>query len=57
MNLIELKLTFSAIVFIGGAFGVLIAWVPRGGATGERFMAWADTFAGGYWPEPHWFTS
>jgi solute carrier family 39 (zinc transporter), member 1/2/3 len=47
MNLIELKLIFSAIVFFGGAFGVLMAWVPRRGAAGERFMTWADTFAGG----------
>jgi solute carrier family 39 (zinc transporter), member 1/2/3 len=47
MNLTELKLIFSVLVFIGGAFGVLIAWAPRGGAAGERFMAWGDTFAGG----------
>jgi hypothetical protein len=40
MNLIELKLIFSVVVFIGGAFGVLAAWAPREGARGERFMAW-----------------
>jgi hypothetical protein len=47
MNLTELKLIFSAIVFFCGAFGVLMPWAPRRGAAGERFVAWGDTFAGG----------
>jgi len=47
MSLIELKAIFSVAVFIGGGAGVLLPWVLKGGAPGERFMAWGDTFAGG----------
>jgi len=47
MGLIELKVIFSVVVFVTGGFGVLIPWVLRGGAPGERSMAWGDTFAGG----------
>lgn len=47
MSLIELKLLLSMVVFISGGFGVLLPWVLRGGAPGERYMASGDTFTGG----------
>ncbi len=47
MSLIELKIIFSVVVFVCGMAGVLLPWARRGGAPGERFMAWGDTFAGG----------
>jgi zinc transporter 1/2/3 len=47
MSLIELKVIFSAVVFVTGGFGVLLPWVLRGDIPRERFMAWGDTFAGG----------
>lgn len=47
LSLFGLKLIFAAAVFISGGFGVLIAWAQRGGARGERFMAWGDSFAAG----------
>jgi zinc transporter 1/2/3 len=47
MSLVELKVIFSAAVFIMGAFGVLFPWILMRGESGHRFMAWGDTFAGG----------
>ncbi len=47
MSLTELKIVFSAVVFAGGAIGVLFPWLLRGGGQRERFMALGDTFAGG----------
>lgn len=47
MSLAELKVIISAAVFIAGGISVLLPWVLREGAPGERFMVWGDTFAGG----------
>jgi zinc transporter 1/2/3 len=47
MHMVELKVVFAVAVFITGAFGVLSPWAWRGGRTGDRFMIWGDTFAGG----------
>jgi zinc transporter 1/2/3 len=47
MSLTVLKVIFSAVVFVTGASGVLVPWVLRGRSSGERFMVWGDTFAGG----------
>jgi len=47
MGLTELKLIFSAVVFAGGAIGVLLPWTLERGPYRERFMALGDTFAGG----------
>jgi zinc transporter 1/2/3 len=47
MSLTGLKVVFSIAVFAMGAFGVLFPWFPRRAASGERFMVWGDTFAGG----------
>ena len=47
MTLIGLKVVFSIAVFAMGAFGVLFPSALRRAASGDRFMAWGDTFAGG----------
>ena len=47
MSLIGLKLVFSITVFAMGAFGVMFPSALRRAASGDRFMAWGDTFAGG----------
>ena len=47
MSLIDLKVILSAAIFVTGAAGVLLPWILRGGASGDRFMVWGDTFAGG----------
>jgi zinc transporter 1/2/3 len=47
MSLIELKVILSAVIFVTGAVGALLPWIFLGGASGERFMVWGDTFAGG----------
>lgn len=47
MSLIELKAIFSVVVFLTGGAGALLPWALKGGAPGEGFMAWGDTFAGG----------
>jgi zinc transporter 1/2/3 len=47
MSLVELKVIFSVLVFITGAFGVLFPWIMRFGTSTDRFMALGDTFAGG----------
>ncbi len=47
MQLVELKLIFSAAVFVMGAFGVLFPWALKSRRGGDRFMIWGDTFAGG----------
>jgi zinc transporter 1/2/3 len=47
MSLIGLKVVFSIAVFAMGAFGVLFPWALRRSASGDRFMVWGDTFAGG----------
>jgi zinc transporter 1/2/3 len=47
MSLTALKVIFAAAIFVTGAFGVLVPWVFGRRDSGERFMAWGDTFAGG----------
>ena len=47
MHLVALKLIFTAVVFTTGALGVLAPWALSIVGTGDRFMIWGDTFAGG----------
>jgi len=47
MDMVELKIIFSAAVFVTGMFGVLSPWILKSGRAGDRFMIWGDTFAGG----------
>ena len=47
MGLTTLKIIFSLAVFFTGAFGTLFPWVRKQESSGDRFMIWGDTLAGG----------
>ena len=47
MTLVETKAIFSGLVFITGGVSVLLPWAIGGRDSAERFMAWANAFAGG----------
>jgi zinc transporter 1/2/3 len=47
MGMVELKVVFSAVVFLIGMLGALFPWIMRSVWAGDRFMIWGDTFAGG----------